>query len=383
MKALIFTSHFVHGAAERLGAELAVDLNQLGVHADVMSMYTTAFPGAISAADELIKRGVPKLHFLGLSPHPSPLSLIAAIFRLNKLIRQERYDILETSSTTPGLLAAWAITGTKARHIVGLHLSYDDNTPSPRSTKAFRWSVHLHSRAHFYAVSNSAKRSWEAYTGTPEAYVEVVYNCIQERYFHGISIRRQLCQELGVSTTSRLILCAGRIAPYKQQDHLIDAIAPICEANDLVVLFVGDADATIPGSTAMLAQMIETVRKRGLTKRFHFLGYRSDLDALMASCDLFVHPAAKEAFGLVLAEALAAGLPIVSTDTDGTREVLEHTNSIMVPTNDVPSLQKGIITALSKTPEALAAMIAIGKTRASQFKQRDRTLRMLRLFQKP
>ena len=217
----------------------------------------------------------------------------------------------------------------------------------------------------------------------PGAHVEVVYNCIQDRYFHGVSIRRQLCQELGVSATSRLILCAGRIAPYKQQDHLIDAIGPICEANDLVVLFVGDADATIPGSTAMLAQMIETVRKRGLTKRFHFLGYRSRPGRPDGVLRSVCTPAAKEAFGLVLAEALAAGLPIVSTDTDGTREVLEHTDSIMVPTNDVPSLQKGIITALSQTPEALAAMIAIGKTRASQFRQRDRTLRMLRLFQRP
>ncbi|MCL4779482.1 MAG: glycosyltransferase family 4 protein [Gammaproteobacteria bacterium] len=384
MKVLIFTSQFVHGAAERLGHELAIDLNRSGIHADLMSLYTDAYPGAAVAADDAVKRGTPTVHFLGLKPHPSPFALAGGITRLNRLIRREGYDIVETSSSTPGLIATWATIGTNARHVVGVHFSFDNNSHVTLSTRLFTWSVRLHApRTAFYAVSNSARCAWEDYSHIPKNKIAVIFNCIQDRFFHATSNRRQLCKELGISTRSRLILCAGRIATYKQQNNIIDAVAPICEAMDIVVLFAGEADADVPGSKAMLATMIDTVANRGLTNRFLFLGYRTDLHALMASCDLFVHPSAKEAFGLVLAEALAAGLPIVSTDIDGTREVLEDTDSTMVPANDVNALQTGIIETILRTPERLSVMKALGQARASLFRQRNRTLRMLDLFKAP
>ena len=56
-------------------------------------------------------------------------------------------------------------------------------------------------------------------------------------------------------------------------------------------------------------------------RRIHFTGYRSDVARLLPELDLFVSPSREESFGLAILEAMRAGLPIISTATEGPREV--------------------------------------------------------------
>lgn len=59
-----------------------------------------------------------------------------------------------------------------------------------------------------------------------------------------------------------------------------------------------------------------------IADRVHFLGFRKDVPAIMRACDLFVFPSCYEPFGLVVTEALACGLPVVTTAATGAGELL-------------------------------------------------------------
>ena len=122
MKVLIFMTQFYQlGGAERLAVELAEKLNERGIHADILSMYTDDLPGVVEAKEDLLHKGIPAVHFLGMRIHPSIASMIPAVLKLRWLIYEQGYDVVETSLVSPTVIASWATWVTRVRHVVGLH----------------------------------------------------------------------------------------------------------------------------------------------------------------------------------------------------------------------------------------------------------------------
>lgn len=71
MKILIFMTQFYQlGGAERLAVELAQQLNNPGIHADILSLYTEDLPNVAEAKEALLRAGIPNVHFLGMRIHP-------------------------------------------------------------------------------------------------------------------------------------------------------------------------------------------------------------------------------------------------------------------------------------------------------------------------
>ena len=118
---------------------------------------------------------------------------------------------------------------------------------------------------------------------------------------------------LGARNDSRIALTVARIAKEKQLELAIDALA---RTRDLHLAIVGDG----PHRNAL----VELARARGVSERVTFTGMLDPrvLPDLYASSDAFVFPSASETQGLVLAEALAARLPVVAVDTAVNREML-------------------------------------------------------------
>ena len=95
---------------------------------------------------------------------------------------------------------------------------------------------------------------------------------------------------------------------------------------------------------------------------------------------LMVHPARIEGFGLVLAEAMAARLPVVASNVEGIPEVLADTDSIMVPPNEPELLRQAVLRTLNRTPEEATEAIEKGRRRAKAFHIDNRTDKMIQLF---
>lgn len=114
----------------------------------------------------------------------------------------------------------------------------------------------------------------------------------------------------GISPEQRLLLQVGSDFTRKGVDRSIEALAALPDTlRNNTVLFVVGQDK--PGRFAALAE------KLGVKQNVHFFSGRNDVAELMAAADVLMHPAYQEAAGIVLLEAIAAGLPVIVTEVCG------------------------------------------------------------------
>lgn len=139
-------------------------------------------------------------------------------------------------------------------------------------------------------------------------------------------------RKLGIAAGRPVALYVGRIAQEKNIDFLLDVLALARESlPDLLLLIAGEGPA--------LADLRQTVETRELAGNVQFLGYldrQRELPDCYAAADAFVFASRTETQGLVLLEAMAAGLPVVALSAMGTADILEARRGALVP-EDNPS----------------------------------------------
>ena len=130
------------------------------------------------------------------------------------------------------------------------------------------------------------------------------------------------------------LLCVGAVTPTKGQDVLVAALA---EVRDLAWQCTCVGSLEVESSFA--EQLRAQVRDAQMEDRLRFTGPQSgdDLDAAYAAADLLVVPSRIETYGMVVAEALARGVPVVATTAGGVREPLgdgARAPGVLVPPDD-------------------------------------------------
>ena len=142
------------------------------------------------------------------------------------------------------------------------------------------------------------------------------------------------------TTAGGALLCVGAVTPDKGHDVLLDALATVTDLSWRCV-WVGSLDRA--------PAFVEDLRRRsldaGLSDRVCFAGPLSgaDLDRAYAAADLLVLASRGEAYGMVVIEALARGLPVVAADVGGLTEALGHgadgiRPGLLVPSDDPAAL---------------------------------------------
>ena len=129
-----------------------------------------------------------------------------------------------------------------------------------------------------------------------------------------------------------LLLALGRLHENKGFDVLLDALSRI-----------PDTYLWLAGEGPKRGELEELAEKLGVKPRVRFLGWRDDIEALLASCDVFVSPSRHEPLGNVIVEAWAQSKPVVAADSLGPGTLIEqYVNGVLVPINDARSLSYGI-----------------------------------------
>jgi len=115
------------------------------------------------------------------------------------------------------------------------------------------------------------------------------------------------------------LLCVGSVTPTKGQDLLVEALARVAD-RDWTCRLVGP----LTRDPAHVAAVRALVDRHGLADRVALAGpcTGADLDATYAQADLLVLPSRREAFGMVVTEALARGIPVLAVAVDGVPETL-------------------------------------------------------------
>lgn len=161
--------------------------------------------------------------------------------------------------------------------------------------------------------------------------------------------------EFYVPEAAPLLLALGRLHANKGFDVLLKALAQLPEAY-LLLAGVG------PEREALEAAAVH----EGVKPRVRFLGWREDIADLMATADLFVHPARHEPLGNVILEAWAHEKPVVTTASDGPRLLIENgVSGLLTPLED-PAALAGAIRQVLSDPKAARRMVAAGHTRYQQ-----------------
>lgn len=387
MKILILMDvfHTLNGA-ERLSVQLAEALNRRpGMGADIASMYTADLGDHRAAMARLRARGIDTFHFLGLKVHPDPISFVRAIFRLRQILKTGDYDVVETYTVTPAIAASWATRGLKTRFVGGLHHAYEMSEHNGLRHKAWRFSVRSNRRARFYTISEYVRQCWVDYSGTRPEYTRTVYNGIPDAFFEALPDRDGVRDALGIPRDGRMALFVGSIVSYKGVDVAIEALGPVLLAHNLHVVFAGawtkPSGGDFEGEAGFFQRLQQRVSDAGWGDRIHFIGRREDIPQLMASSDLLIHPTRIEGFGLVLAEAMAARLPVVTTNVQAIPEVLEETDALMVAPGDPEAFRAAVLETLGLPEEMRQRSIERGRARAEAYRMARRVDHMVQLFE--
>lgn len=138
------------------------------------------------------------------------------------------------------------------------------------------------------------------------------------------------------------LLTVASLIQRKGHDVLINALAPLTSL-PWQARFVGSAAFDPTWAASLQAQIVH----QQLQQRIQFTGAVADLQTEYQSADLFVLASRFEGYGMVFAEALAAGLPIVATGAGAATEVIPDSAGILVPTDDSEALNAALYSLLS------------------------------------
>lgn len=135
------------------------------------------------------------------------------------------------------------------------------------------------------------------------------------------------------------LLCVATLTPRKGQDLLIEALAGLTD-RDWVCEAVGSHDR----DPDFAARLVTETNRQGLSNRLHWSGEKdaSDLVAAYHQADLFVLPSRFEGYGMVVTEALARGLPVITTSGGALADTLPPAAGMTLPPGDARALRNAL-----------------------------------------
>lgn len=139
---------------------------------------------------------------------------------------------------------------------------------------------------------------------------------------------------------NKLVICSvGRLSQDKGSFELLEAFDRLAkEREDVALLMIGTTEGKIPEYLIPITKY----------NRVIFTGYTNEVNKYMAACDILAHPSYREGFSMVIQEAMAMQLAIVTTDIPGPSEVIDDgVTGILVQPRNADSLYKGLLQMLS------------------------------------
>lgn len=160
-----------------------------------------------------------------------------------------------------------------------------------------------------------------------------------------------------IPDNARVILALGRFVEKKGFRDLLTAFAQLpasCQSQPLILVLAGDGP--------LRADLLRQADELGLADRLRWVGWHTRPGPLFHLADIFVCPSLDEPLGNVILEAWAHGVPLVSTATDGARELMQNeVNGLVVPTATPAMLGRRMADLLTAAPGELQRLVAAGR----------------------
>lgn len=203
-------------------------------------------------------------------------------------------------------------------------------------------NVLLRRARRFVAMSSVIEREYLE-GSIPANRIAVIPNSVDTAKFRPVppSERGALRQKLGIPAGRPIAVFTGRLVTTKGLPTLLRAWRPVVAAHpDALLLLVGSGGLGLQNCEAALKRYTS---ENALEGHVHFAGAVDNVNEYLQASDLFVFPTEEEAFGISVIEAMACGLPVVTTGVDGMRDIVRSgVDALLVPPGDDAALARAI-----------------------------------------
>ena len=280
---------------------------------------------------------LPRENILEL-PMRNSLNILSA-FKLARLLKDLRIEIIHAHVARDYPLAAMAASRADPTQLVlTRHVLFQLH-------KSHRLTLRYVARV--IAVSRAVSDSLRAQRIFDRAKITVVHNGIDiERFARG---RERVAADKTPGARLRVGMI-GHLAPIKGQKEFLRAAAIVCKSRDDVDFVLVGEDKSYKGENRR--RLDKLIGKLNLGKRVSLQGWTDDVPQLLGTLDLFVSPARAEPFGLSIVEAMAAGVPVLATMSEGACEIIDPDQTgRLVPLRDVDALAREMLGLLQDRSE--------------------------------
>jgi glycosyltransferase involved in cell wall biosynthesis len=338
---------FVFGSLERAGAQLRMlEICKALRTRDAFDFDFCSIDLGPTEVEEDVERLGGRVHVVSIR---SPRFLVD----FPKLLRAGRYDVINTEPQFLSGLVVWLAARQRVPvRIVTIHNTIGDRGQSARkrvvrsvlSSRPFLWAMRTLITRHatdVLAVSQSALDSVLPSHRGSACRVRVLFNGTDLEPFEGPSDALGVRAEFGWPADSKIVVNVGRLSEQKNHRAILEATRLAHEDNeDLRLLLVG--------SGKLRDEIERLIGDLGLREVCAIASNRPDVPRLLIASDVFFFPSSWEGLPGAPLEALAAGLPVVSSDIPSMREIAPFFPGaiLMAPPDDVRAHAKHLLAAV-------------------------------------
>ena len=256
---------------------------------------------------------------------------VANVRALRRLLRELRPEAAISAIAASPLKLHLAARGMDIPLIHAFH-GFEEWRTGRLSRLTWRLLPHLARRAAaIVAVSEALRAALVREWGAPEAKTFRIHN--------PVALPEPLPDASDLAGRAPHVLAMGRLSGEKGFGLLLKAFA---------MMKTREARLTILGDGPLRAHLRELAENLSIAERVAFAGWQADVWPWLKRAKVFALASRTESFSVAVVEALAAGLPVVSTDTPGPREILKGDERLgrLVPVTDAAALAKALEAAL-------------------------------------
>jgi glycosyltransferase involved in cell wall biosynthesis len=285
--------------------------------------------------------GVPVITAPHVRREISPLADLLALRELARVIDRTECRILHTHSAKTRVLCRLACRSRPDVKVVqtahGWPFYSGQPLPGGLAYRQFEKIAFRRADVSIVVTPRDAEKACSAGIGSEDDYMVVRSGVEFSPFRQARGSRSEARELLGIPGGVPAVGSTMRICPAKDPELMVEAAGLVVERRpDTVFVIIGDGP--------QMAQMRSWIGQAGLEGSFRMLGSRSDVHRLLPGLDVFLLTSRHEGLPRALLEALAAGLPVVSTSVGGIPELLDgRRNGLLCPPGDAGCLADSVV----------------------------------------
>lgn len=310
---------------------------EVHIACDLEYMHDTDEKRTKEYIQQLKEKGV-ILHNITFDRSPLGKRNIAAYRQLKKLIRDIHFDLIHCHTPSASALIRLAARNerNKGTRVMYTCHGFHFHKQSPKKN----WLI-------YYPIEKYLSRYCDFLVTINREDFNMAsdFNCRNVRYIPGVGVdirkikntkvnRTEIRESLGISDDAVVIISAGELIERKNHEIIIRALSKV---NDPKIIYL------ICGKGPLKGYLENIAGKLQLGKQVKLLGFRNDITELCKASDISAFPSKIEGLGIAGIEAMAAGLPLISSNVHGILDyVIDGRTGVTCPPNDINKFAEAI-----------------------------------------